>query len=299
MSSSVLTLVAAVPTGLSPADIAHAVDALRSAGAQVDGRSSLAVGQAEDVRFTALAPIEAAETVRTALSGRAIDVFAQATAARRKKLLLADMDSTIVIGETLDELAAHAGLKDKIAAITARAMNGELDFEAALKERVGMLAGLPIAALEQTYAHIEMMAGALTLVRTMAGHGARCVLVSGGFKFFTSRIAARCGFHADFANDFILDGAQLSGRVVEPILDRSVKLQTLQREAASLGVDLAESCTVGDGANDLPMLQAAGLGVAFHGKPTVAAAAPHRVDHCDLTALLYAQGYAANEHIPG
>jgi phosphoserine phosphatase len=299
MSSSVLTLVAAVPTGLSPADIAHAVDALRSAGAQVDGRSSLSAGQAEDVRFTALAPAAAAEAVRAALAGRAIDVFAQATAARRKKLLLADMDSTIVIGETLDELAAHAGLKDKIAAITARAMNGELDFEAALKERVGMLAGLPIAALEQTYAQIEMMPGALTLVRTMAGHGARCVLVSGGFKFFTSRIAARCGFHADFANDFILDGTQLSGRVVEPILDRSVKLQTLQREAAGLGVDLAESCTVGDGANDLPMLQAAGLGVAFHGKPTVAAAAPHRVDHCDLTALLYAQGYAANDHIPG
>ncbi len=294
MSLSVLTLIAAQPEGLTPAHMQTAQQALRAAGALLEGGAILDAGRAEDIHFSELDPALAAPAVRAALEGTAIDAIAQPVAGRRKKLLLADMDSTIVIGETLDDLAAHAGLKDQIAAITARAMNGELDFHAAIKERVGMLAGLPVSALAQTYEHLQLMPGALALVQTMAAHGARCVLVSGGFKFFTSRVAARCGFHTDFANDFIYDGDRLSGLVVEPILDRNVKLETLNSEAAALGLSLAQTCTVGDGANDLPMLQAAGLGIAYHGKPSVAAAAPHRVDHGDLTALLFAQGYSSD-----
>lgn len=294
MSLSVLTLIAAQPEGLTPAHMQSAHQALRAAGALLEGGAILDAGRAEDIHFSGLHSALAAPAVRAALEGTAIDAIAQPVAGRRKKLLLADMDSTIVIGETLDDLAEHAGLKDQIAAITARAMNGELDFHAAIKERVGMLAGLPVSALAQTYEHLQLMPGALALVQTMAAHGARCVLVSGGFKFFTSRVAARCGFHTDFANDFIYDGDRLSGLVVDPILDRNVKLETLNSEAAALGLSLAETCTVGDGANDLPMLQAAGLGIAYHGKPSVAAAAPHRVDHGDLTALLFAQGYSSD-----
>jgi phosphoserine phosphatase len=213
----------------------------------------------------------------------------------RKRLLLADMDSTIVTTETLDELAAFAGLKDKVAAITARAMNGELDFKAALRERVGMLAGLPVSALEATWAETRLMPGAEALVRTMRAHGAHCALVSGGFTFFTGRVAERVGFHAHFSNTLEIAEGRLTGKVAEPILDKDAKLATLKRLAAELGLPLSAALTVGDGANDLPMLQSAGLGVAFRAKPVVAAAARARVEHADLRALLYAQGYRATE----
>jgi phosphoserine phosphatase len=205
------------------------------------------------------------------------------------------MDSTIIGCECLDELADFAGVKAQVSAITERAMRGEIGFEGALRERVAMLKGLPLEALARTYAErVRLNPGARTLVRTMAAHGARCVLVSGGFDFFTSRVAEAAGFHLDRSNRLIEADGALTGEVADPILGREAKLATLKDEARALGVDLAETLAVGDGANDLAMIQAAGLGVAYRAKPVVAMEADARVDHADLTALLYFQGYAAD-----
>ena len=250
----------------------------------------LAPGEAADIALPA-APDMAA--VRAALDGAAIDAIATPAEGRRKRLLIADMDSTIVTGETLDELADFAGLKDRIAAITARAMNGELDFKAALRERVAMLKGLPVDALERTWQRVRLTPGARELVATMRAHGAYTALVSGGFTFFTSRVAALCGFDMHRSNVLLDDGAALTGRVAEPILDRDTKLATLTGLAGERGLALSATLAVGDGANDLDMLRAAGLGVAFRAKPIVAAEARARVDHADLRALLFAQGYRA------
>jgi phosphoserine phosphatase len=296
----VLTLVAAETNGLTPsivAEVSTALNALvlKSSAAEAVAPVWLEEGQACDLLFDKVHLQAAVDITRNVINGAAIDFHVQHAADRRKKLLLADMDSTIVTAETLDELAAFAGLKDEIAAITARAMNGELNFEAAIKERVGMLTGLPKSTLAAAYDDIELSSGAECLVRTMSAHGARCVLVSGGFKFFSRRVAARCGFHMDFANDFIIEDGKLTGRVVEPILNKDSKLHTLHTQSVELGLQLSNTLAVGDGANDLPMIQAAGLGVAFHGKPVVAEAAPARVDHGDLTVLLYYQGYQRHE----
>jgi phosphoserine phosphatase len=218
----------------------------------------------------------------------------------RAKLLVADMDSTIINVECLDELADFAGLKAEISAITERAMRGELEFEGALRERVAKLKGLPLTALVEAYEdRVRLNPGARTLVRTMAANGARCILVSGGFSFFTQRVAEAAGFHAERANSLLEDGDCLSGHVGEPILGREAKLAALTEEAAALGVDLSETLAVGDGANDLAMIEAAGLGVAYRAKPVVAAQADARVDHADLTALLYFQGYRADEFVTG
>jgi phosphoserine phosphatase len=248
----------------------------------------LAPGEAVDI---ALGAVPDMAVVRAALDGAAIDAIATPAEGRRKRLLVADMDSTIVTGETLDELADFAGLRDRIAAITARAMNGELDFKAALRERVAMLKGLPIDALERTWQRVRLTPGARELVATMRAHGAYTALVSGGFSYFTSRVAALCGFDRHRSNTLLDDGATLTGQVAEPILDRDAKLATLTGLAAERGLTLTATLAVGDGANDLDMLRAAGLGVAFHAKPIVAAEARARVDHANLRALLFAQGY--------
>lgn len=230
---------------------------------------------------------------RDLLGDAPIDLALLPAQGRRKRLLVADMDSTIITVECLDELADFAGLKPQIAAITERAMRGELDFKAALRERVGMLAGLPDEALARTYAErVALTPGARTLVMTMRKSGAYAALVSGGFTYFTARVREAAGFDLDLANRFIIEGGKLSGQVEEPILDSAVKLSTLQRLAAERGIAAADTLAVGDGANDLPMLQAAGLGVAFRAKPKVAAAAGARVEHGDLTALLYFQGFS-------
>lgn len=252
-----------------------------------------------------LSPEEAAQIIVTtipdpsvlhaALDGAPIDAIVTPAEDRRKRLLIADMDSTIITSETLDELADFAGLKDHIAAITARAMSGELDFKAALRERVGMLRGLPVAALEQTWQRVRLTPGARELVATMRAHGAYTALVSGGFSFFTGRVAALCGFDMHRSNTLLDDGTALTGYVAEPILDRDTKLDTLTNVAAQRGLPLAATLAVGDGANDLDMLRAAGLGVAFRAKPVVAAEARARVDHADLRALLFAQGYRADD----
>ncbi|MDP4797050.1 MAG: phosphoserine phosphatase SerB [Rhodospirillales bacterium] len=271
--------------------------ALNALGAETAAPDWLADQKAVDIAFGHLSDDQAEAAARQSIGAQPFDVIAQAAAGRKKYLLLADMDSTIVTTETLDDLAAHVGLKDKISAITARAMNGELDFEAALKERVGMLAGLSVEALETAWQAVELSPGAETLVRTMAANGATCVLVSGGFKYFTARVAKRCGFHEDLSNDLIISDGKLTGSVTEPILDKNSKLQTLIARAASLGLALDQTICVGDGANDLPMLGAAGLGVAYRGKPAVRAEAPARLDHADLTGLLYAQGYRAEAFV--
>ena len=234
--------------------------------------------------------------VEAAVGGLAVDFALQEAQGRRKRLFLADMDSTIINVECLDELADFAGLKTEIAAITERAMRGELAFEGALRERVGMLQGLNVGALQRAYdERVRLNPGAETLVRTLAAHGTRCVLVSGGFTFFTSRVAEATGFHANRANTFVIEGEALSGRVGEPILGKEAKLAALIEESQALGIPLAATMAVGDGANDLAMIQASGLGVAYRAKPVVAAQADARVDYADLTALLYFQGYRASE----
>ncbi len=230
-----------------------------------------------------------------AIGTDAIDAIPMKTRGRRKALLIADMDSTIVTSETLDEIAAYAGLKEKIAAITMRSMNGEIDFATALRERVAMLKGLPLDALEKTWAQTRLTPGARELVATMKAHNATTALVSGGFTFFTGRVAALVGFDTHRANILEHDGATLSGTVTEPVLDANAKLTALNELAAARGVKLSATLTVGDGANDLPMLLAAGLGIAFHAKPIVAAQARAQVRHGTLRALLFAQGYKAEE----
>lgn len=288
----VLTLVA--PKGaLSRRSVADVRAALQRLGATAESPDWLAPDEAADIPFEGLAPEQADAAARGALEGAAVDVIAQAAGGRRKELLLADMDSTIVTTETLDELAAFAGVKDHVASITRRAMNGELDFPRALAERVALLAGLPVSALERTWDATAMMPGATELVATMAAHGAHCVLVSGGFTFFTERVAARLGFHAHQSNTLLIENGKLTGRVAEPILDRDAKLAALKRIAAERGLPLSATLAVGDGANDLDMVRAAGLGVAFRAKPIVASAARARVEYSDLRALLFAQGFRA------
>jgi phosphoserine phosphatase len=253
---------------------------------------TLSPDEAADIPLAAALDMDA---VHAALGTAAIDAIATPATDRRKRLLVADMDSTIVTGETLDELADFAGLKDRIAAITARAMNGELDFKAALRERVAMLRGLPVDALEKTWQRVRLTDGARELVATMRAHGAYTALVSGGFSFFTSRVAELVGFDMHRSNVLLDDGVALTGRVAEPILDRDTKLDTLTRLAAERGLPMSATLAVGDGANDLDMIRAAGLGVAFHAKPIVAAEARARVDHGNLRALLFAQGYRREE----
>jgi phosphoserine phosphatase len=288
----VLTLIAS-RGALAPEHQTKVGAALREAGAEVGAVAPLAAHEAADIPFAGL-PLDVADRLaRTALEGSPVDAIAQDVAGRRKRLLIADMDSTMVTSETLDELAGEAGLKEEISAITRRAMNGELDFEGALRERVGMLKGLALEALERTWATTTLMPGAEELVATMRAHGARCALVSGGFTFFTGRVAERLGFHEHYSNTLLHDVGRLTGHVGEPILGRNAKLVTLKRLAAEEGIGLAATLAVGDGANDLDMLGAAGLGVAFKAKPVVAAAARARVDHADLRALLFAQGYRA------
>jgi phosphoserine phosphatase len=215
---------------------------------------------------------------------------------RRKRLLVADMDSTIINVECLDELADFAGIKPEIAAITERAMRGELEFEPALRERVAKLKGLSLDALQKTYnERVRLNPGAATLVKTMAAHGARCVLVSGGFTFFTTRVAEAAGFASQRANVLLDDGAALTGAVQEPILGRAAKLETLESEAKALGVAASDALAIGDGANDLDMIKAAGLGVAYRAKPLVAAEAHARIEYTSLETALFFQGYRRSE----
>ncbi|MDE2488532.1 MAG: phosphoserine phosphatase SerB [Alphaproteobacteria bacterium] len=291
-----LTLVAPEP-GAASAALGPLAQALAGARARVKEPRPLGA-LAVDVAVEAEDERTVREVAEAALAGRAVDVCVQPWNARRKRLLVADMDSTIINVECLDELADFAGLKPHIAAITERAMRGELEFETALRERVALLRGLPSASLQQAYdERVRLNPGARTLVRTMAANGARCVLVSGGFTFFTGRVAAAAGFHDNRANVLEEGGGELTGLVREPILGREAKLSALLEEADALELPLSGALAVGDGANDLAMIEVAGLGVAYRAKPIVAAQADAKVDHADLTALLYFQGYREDEFV--
>jgi phosphoserine phosphatase len=227
-----------------------------------------------------------------------IDAVIQRTAHRRKRLLVADMDSTIITCECIDELADAVGLKAKVSAITERAMRGEIAFEPALRERVALLKGLPMSALDDVFrSRVRLTPGAKTLVATMSAHGAKSALVSGGFTFFTSRVAELCGFGFQQANVLEIAGGRLTGRIAEPILGRQAKLAALLSQAKARGIKPAETLAIGDGANDLEMIAAAGLGVAFHAKPKVIEAAPAAIVHSDLSAVLYVQGYRRSEFV--
>jgi phosphoserine phosphatase len=257
---------------------------------------------AADLFFSARGAVDARETterIRADLGGRPIDVVIQLAAARKKRLLMADMESTMIGQECLDELAAKVGLEPQIAAITARAMNGEIAFEPAVRERVALLRGLPVSAIEAVLAErIHLNPGARTLAATMRAHGAHTCLVSGGFTAFANPVAKMIGFDEHRANRLILRDGRIEG-VEEPILGRDAKLAALLELTNKLGLAPEETLAVGDGANDLAMLEAAGLGIAYHAKPSVAACAEARIDHADLGALLFAQGYRREEFVDG
>jgi len=273
--------------------------AIQGACARAAGAGSvdwLSRGKAFDVPFTGDPDAVKASLRELVRDEWLLDVNVVPAANRRKRLLIADMDSTIIGCECIDELADHVGLKPKVAAITERAMRGELDFPSALRERVALLKGLPLDALAQVYAErVRLNPGARELTATMRAHGAHTVLVSGGFTYFTQRVAEKAGFETQQGNRLGDDGRALTGRVEEPILGREAKLQALEREAARIGCSPSDALAVGDGANDLDMIGRAGLGVAYHAKPIVAAAAGASIAHGDLTGLLYLQGYREGE----
>lgn len=267
----------------------------------VTGRDWLADGVAADLFFAPGAAQDNrahAEAVRATLSGAPLDVIVQDVATRRKKLFLADMDSTMIGQECIDELADYVGMKEHVAAITERAMRGEIEFEPALRERVALLRGLDAGIVAQVIAErITLTPGGRELVRTMRANGAHTALVSGGFTLFTSEVAKAVGFHENRANVLVVEDDKFAGLVSEPILGREAKLATLIELRATHGLRPEDTMAVGDGANDLAMLGEAGLGVAFRAKPAVAAAAHARIDHSDLTALLYAQGYRTADFV--
>ncbi len=295
MTTTAITLVCNPADAILDEDLRDAAaDALLEAFGEVQ-RRTLSEDVAEEFLVEAVAARDEVNSVlRPVLGAAPLDIIVQPAADREKKLLIADMDSTIIGQECIDELADFAGLKAEISAITERAMRGDLDFDAALTTRVGMLKGLSESVLEECFqTRIALNPGAKTLVATMNARGALTVLVSGGFTFFVERVARLAGFQHFRANELILAGGTLTGDVRRPILGREAKEAALRQYAKEAGVLLGKTLAVGDGANDLDMIGAAGLGVAYRAKPKVAAAADAAVTHADLTALLYAQGYAA------
>jgi phosphoserine phosphatase len=274
---------------------ADTVAALARHGAEPGPVDWLAADVACDIPMGAGDPESAEAAARAVVDGAPVDLAVQPREGRRKRLLLADMDSTVVTGETLDELAALAGVADRVVPVTRRAMNGEIGFAEAVRQRVALLEGKPAALIDGVLADTRLTDGARALARTMRAHGAYCLLISGGFRVFADRVAEWAGFDAAEANHLLVEGDRLAGRVAEPILGKERKLEALQQAAAARGIAMDETLAVGDGANDLPMLLAAGLGVAFRAKPSVRALARARLDHADLTGLLYFQGYREAE----
>jgi phosphoserine phosphatase len=254
---------------------------------------------AEDLAESRAFLKDLAGDLRDIIGGDPVDVVIQRHEGRRKKLLVADMDSTMIGQECIDELADYAGVKDRVAAITERAMRGEIAFAPALRQRVALLRGLPAAIIETVIAErIRPTPGARTLVATMRANGAYTCVVSGGFTAFTSKLAATIGFDEQRANALVVDpSGNLTGTVTEPVLGREAKLETLNELRDRLRLGREETLAVGDGANDVPMIEAAGLGVAYHGKPAIREEADACIDHSDLTALLYAQGYRREEFV--
>ena len=279
---------------LVPAIAEQAADVVKASGLYW-----LADGIACDIALRDDTDIEAAEAnILAVIGSEPIDLVIQQAETRRKKLLIADMDSTMIGQECIDELAAEVGLKEKVADITARAMNGEIAFEPALRERVALLKGLPLSVVDDVIVkRITLTPGGPELIATMKAKGYYAALVSGGFTVFTSRIGATLGFDENRANVLLQEKGILTGLVEEPILGKQAKVDALNDIAEKLGISADDAIAVGDGANDLGMLQLAGSGVALHAKPTVSAQARMRIDHGDLTALLYIQGYRKTDFV--
>ncbi|WP_314947803.1 phosphoserine phosphatase SerB [Bradyrhizobium cosmicum] len=289
----------------NPALDSTIVDGARAVLPQATPAHWLFDGVAVDIPFGADGNLEGdrhaiEQRLRELRGDLPIDIVVQPVGFRRKKLFLADMDSTMIGQECIDELADLVGMKPHVAAITERAMRGEIEFEPALRERVALLKDLPANVVDEVLAQrITLTPGGRALVATMRAHGAYTCLVSGGFTLFTRAVAAKIGFQENRANELVVRDGKFTGEVKEPILGRAAKLATLVDLMESFDLDDLDSVVVGDGANDLAMIQAAGLGVAYHAKPAVAAAAAARIDHGDLTALLYAQGYRREEFVEG
>ncbi len=293
------SLVATLIANPAKASLIPSLGIKASAAVNASGLYWLADGIACDIPLASgLSHEEADQALRSSLDDAPVDVVVQEQESRRKKILIADMDSTMIQQECIDELAEEAGLREHVAAITARAMNGEIEFEPALRERVALLKGLPLSVIDKVIStRSSLMPGGVELVRTMRKHGAYTALVSGGFTSFTRRVAEMIGFNEDRANTLLHDGAHLSGTVSDPILGREAKVEKLIEIADRLGLTPQDAIAVGDGANDLGMIQLAGTGVALHAKPAVAAQAKVRIDHGDLTALLYIQGYRKSDFV--
>lgn len=299
MSEIVLTVVADNTGEQSIRNIVeNAADLLTENGASCRPLVWLKDGVAADLEFTGLGSNSAAAILDDRGILDRVDYCLQSSANRRKKLFLADMDSTIITVECIDELADFAGLKAEVSAITAQAMNGEIEFNDAFKARVAMLKGLRREVLQQVFEErVTLTPGAQTLVQTMRAHGTYSALVSGGFTFFTSLVREWAGFDMDMSNELQFQGDELTGVALEPILNSTAKLNTLERLLNERRIDRADSLAVGDGANDIPMIEAAGLGVAFHAKKKAADAADAQIRFGDLTTLLYFQGYKSDEFV--
>ncbi len=292
----VLTVIAA--PGSSPLDASMLdaiMEALGEAGASHAAPDWLDPGIACDIPIESAMPKSAETAVRDRLAGAPLDLAILPAQGRRKALLVADMESTIIAEELLDELADTLGIRPRIAGITARSMAGEIDFDLAIKSRVRLLAGLPVSTLEWIGAGVTFNPGARTLVRTMRAHGAYTALVSGGFTHFTEDVRARCGFDEAHANRLIVANGALSGEVGEPILGPAAKRDILENLCQARGIGLESTCAVGDGSNDVAMVEAAGIGVAYRAKSVLREAASVHIDHGDLTALLYLQGFRRAE----
>ncbi|MHA1108648.1 MAG: phosphoserine phosphatase SerB [Alphaproteobacteria bacterium] len=296
MTSHVLTLIAA--PDVTPLDAGH-IDRVRARLPEAQAPDWLAEGEACDLPIEmAGSPQAIVETARDALGGAAIDIACLPAAGRRKRLLLSDMDSTVIDQECIDELGALAGIGAEISVITAQVIRGDISFADALNRRVALLRGHKSDLLKRAYeTRITLKPGARTLVQTMRANGAHCVLVSGGFTYFTERIAARLGFHEHMGNELLIENGLISGKVREPVLGRDAKRVALDRLCREHGLEASDVLAVGDGANDIEMLLAAGLGVALHAAPAVREAATACVDRADLTALLYLQGYRKSEFV--
>lgn len=290
---NVLTLIAP-ENALDDACVAAAMEAITGVGGETGTPNWLSPGEAVDIPFEGADATNAEQAVLGVLSG-GVDLLAQAAEGRRKRLLVADMDATIITTETLDELAGRAGKKSETAAITELAMRGDIEFQEALRQRVAMLAGLEVAALAETLDSITLTPGAEALVRTMAENGAHTVLVSGGFNDFAGPVATLAGFAQAKSNRFEIADGRLTGRVLEPIVDGLAKLQTLTGLAEEKDIPLSATLAIGDGANDVAMIKAAGLGLAYKGKPAAKDAANATIEHTDLRAALFMQGYRKNE----
>ena len=287
----VATLLASDPVITAPL-LTRATDAL----VDVMKSSHLAPGLAAEIVFAAGPAQVARQQLLQALGDAPVDVIVQPHSARERKLLLADMDSTMITVECIDELADFVGKKEQVSAVTEAAMRGELDFIAALDARVALLAGLPESSLQRCYDdRVRFSPGAETLIRTLSAKGCHCVLVSGGFTFFTSRVAAQLGFHEHRGNVLEVADGRLTGKVLRPIVDSSVKRATLEAECTRLGLDPSQTIAIGDGANDIPMIEAAGLGVAYRAKPRTETAADASLRHAPLSSLLWAMGIGSKD----